>query len=121
MPRSRDDDDPWKTTVEKVTSGLHADRRDQSEPTQSPQSDPRGPSGRPMKKSPKGALERYVVPNARRGGWDVIKPESSRSSGHFTTQEAAVARARDIVSRQGGGEVVIRSKDGRIRDTRRQG
>lgn len=59
---------------------------------------------------------RHVVPNPE-GGWDVKKPGSSRSSGHSRTQQEAVDRARSIVENQGGGEVRIHGRDGRIRDS----
>jgi len=59
---------------------------------------------------------RHVVPNPK-GGWDVKKPGSSQSIKHTDTQQQAVDRAREIVSNQGGGEVRIHGKDGRIRDS----
>jgi hypothetical protein len=59
---------------------------------------------------------RHVVPNPE-GGWDVKKPGSIRSSGHAKTQEEALNRAREIVKNQGGGEVRIHGRDGRIRDS----
>jgi hypothetical protein len=60
--------------------------------------------------------ERHVVRNPD-GGWDVKKPGSERSSGHTNTQGQAIDRAREIVHRGGGGEVVIHGRDGRIRDS----
>lgn len=59
---------------------------------------------------------RHVVPNPE-GGWDVKKPGSNRSSSHTKTQQEAVDRAREIVKNQGGGEVRIHGKDGKIRDS----
>lgn len=60
--------------------------------------------------------ERHVVRNPD-GGWDVKEPGSDRSSGHTNTQDQAIDRAREIVHRSGGGEVVIHRRDGRIRDS----
>jgi len=60
--------------------------------------------------------ERHVVPNSG-GGWDVKKPNASRASSHHDTQAQAEARAKGIVARAGGGEVVIHGADGRIRDS----
>ena len=60
--------------------------------------------------------ERHVVSNPD-GGWDVRKPHADRSSGHFDTQADAEARAREILTGIGGGEVVIHRPDGRIRDS----
>lgn len=62
------------------------------------------------------ATRRHVTPNPR-GGWDVKKPGGTRSSGHFGTQGEAIDRARRIVSHEGGGEVRIHGRDGRIRDS----
>jgi hypothetical protein len=57
-----------------------------------------------------------VVPNPA-GGWDVVKPNGDRASGHFDTQQAAMDRGREIVGNSGGGELVIHGTDGRIRDS----
>jgi uncharacterized protein YdaT len=59
---------------------------------------------------------RHVVPNPK-GGWDVKKPGASRASAHTDTQKEGVARAKDIVSNAGGGEVRIHGRDGKIRDS----
>ena len=58
---------------------------------------------------------RHVVPNG--DGWKVVKPGATRPSATAPTQRAAEARAKDIVGRAGGGEVVIHRPDGRIRDS----
>ena len=60
--------------------------------------------------------ERHVVPNPG-GGWDVRAPGADRASAHVETQSAGIDRAREIVRNTGGGEVVIHSRDGRIRDS----
>jgi uncharacterized protein YdaT len=59
--------------------------------------------------------ERHVVPSE--DGWDVRAPGARRASSHHHTQTEAIDRARNIVSRSGGGEVVIHRQDGRIRDS----
>ncbi|PKZ64057.1 hypothetical protein CYJ73_18075 [Gordonia terrae] len=59
---------------------------------------------------------RHVVPNDK-GGWDVKKPGSERSSAHADTQKAAITRAKEIVGNAGGGEVRIHGRDGRIRNS----
>lgn len=64
----------------------------------------------------KGNERRHVVANPE-GGWDVKKPGSSRASVHTNTQGEAVNRAREIVRNQGGGEVRIHGRDGKIRDS----
>ncbi|TXR51557.1 DUF2188 domain-containing protein [Quadrisphaera setariae] len=64
----------------------------------------------------KGNANRHVVANPN-GGWDVKKPGSSKAGAHADTQADAIARARTIVSNNGGGEVRIHGRDGRIRDS----
>ena len=59
---------------------------------------------------------RHVVPNPK-GGWDIKKPGARRVSDHLDTQREAVSRAKTIVSNDGGGEVRIHGRDGRIRDS----
>jgi hypothetical protein len=62
---------------------------------------------------------RHVVPNSKRGGWDVVKEGSQRASAHADTQKAAEARAKEIVEKtsRGNGEVIVHKKDGTIRDS----
>ena len=60
--------------------------------------------------------DRHVVPNPD-GGWDVRKRDASRSSSHHDTQADAIDRGRQIVGNQGGGELYIHGRDGRIRDS----
>lgn len=59
---------------------------------------------------------RHVVPNDK-GGWDVKKPGSERSSAHAGTQKAAITRAKEMVGNAGGGEVRIHGRDGRMRNS----
>ncbi|MBF4619498.1 DUF2188 domain-containing protein [Clavibacter sp. VKM Ac-2873] len=63
--------------------------------------------------------DRHVVPNADRGGWDVVKEGHQRASAHAPTQKAAEKRAKEIVEKsgKGNGEVVIHGKNGQIRDS----
>jgi hypothetical protein len=62
--------------------------------------------------------DRYVVQNENRGGWDVVKENRQRSSGHFDTQKEAIARAKEIVNNSGAGkgDVRIQGRDGKFRD-----
>lgn len=59
---------------------------------------------------------RHVNPNPD-GGWDINKPGASRSSGHFETQGEAIDRAREILRREGGGELTIHDRHNKIRDS----
>lgn len=58
---------------------------------------------------------RHVVPTEQ--GWSVAKPGAGRPSSTHATQSEAEKRAKEIVRRSGGGEVVIHGRDGRIRDS----
>lgn len=58
---------------------------------------------------------RHVVP--REDGWAVVRPGAGRASGVFPTQREAEIRAKEIVGREGGGEVRIHNREGRIRDS----
>ncbi len=66
--------------------------------------------------SPKGPERRIVQPNPERG-WDVVKPGAKRASAHADTQAAAMQRGREILGNLGGGELTIKGKDGKIRDS----
>ena len=58
---------------------------------------------------------RHVVPRDNR--WAVVKPGSDRVSALADTQRQAMDRAREILSNDGGGELVIHRPDGKIRDS----
>ena len=61
--------------------------------------------------------DRYVVPNSDRGGWDVVKEGHRRASAHATTKAEAISRGRDIIRGQGGGELRIANKQGKLIDS----
>lgn len=58
---------------------------------------------------------RHVVPHE--GGWAVRKPGASRASVVSRTQHDAIDRARGILQNDGGGELTIHDRHGRIRDS----
>lgn len=60
--------------------------------------------------------ERHVTPRDD-GRWEVVSPGSQKPSAVTDTQADAINRAREIVHKAGGGEVVIHGRDGRIRDS----
>lgn len=60
--------------------------------------------------------KRIVAPRPD-GKWEVTKPGSERASGVFDRQSDAIDRGREIVGNTGGGELQIRGRDGRIRDS----
>ena len=61
--------------------------------------------------------DRYVQPNRKRGGWDVVKERHQRASAHTATREQAINRARQIIRNQGGGEIRIKSERGQLIDS----
>ncbi|MGE0065720.1 MAG: DUF2188 domain-containing protein [Solirubrobacterales bacterium] len=61
--------------------------------------------------------DRYVVPNSERGGWDVVKEDHQRASAHARTKAEAIDRGREIVKGQGGGELRIANKKGKLIDS----
>jgi hypothetical protein len=60
---------------------------------------------------------RYVQPSKKDGGWEILKEGHRRATAHAATQEQAVAQARTLARREGGGEVRIRDRTGKISDT----
>ncbi len=60
---------------------------------------------------------RRIVSPDPAGGYRIDAPGGQRASGKTATQRAAEKRAKDIVRNLGGGEVTLRGKDGRIKDS----
>jgi hypothetical protein len=58
-----------------------------------------------------------IIQKSDRGGWDVVKPGAQRASAHADTQKQAMDRGREILKKAGGGELVIKDTQGRIRDS----
>lgn len=62
--------------------------------------------------------DRYVVPNfGREGDWDVVKEGHKRASAYAPPKAGAISRGRDIVRGQGGGELRITNKQGKLIDS----
>lgn len=59
------------------------------------------------------AKSTHVVPNSQKGGWDIKQSGFQRSSGHFSTKQDAIDRARELSQNQ-RTELVIHNKDGKI-------
>lgn len=49
------------------------------------------------------------------GMWEVRKPGAGRPSAVTRTQAEGIARAREILGNEGGGEMQVRALDGTIR------
>lgn len=48
------------------------------------------------------------------GHWSVKKTGAERASGNFSTKAAAVTSAKKLVTKDGGGELIVHGKDGRV-------
>ncbi len=59
------------------------------------------------------ATTRDVKQNAA-GGWDVLREGDRRAAVTARTKERALARARELVRREGGGEVRVINGSGKI-------
>ncbi len=60
--------------------------------------------------------QRIVQPRPD-GRWEVVAPGHQRASVVTNTQQQAVDAARPIVANSGGGELRIKGRDGRLRDS----
>ncbi|MFD9664877.1 DUF2188 domain-containing protein [Rhodococcus sp. NPDC059968] len=56
-----------------------------------------------------------VVQRRDDSSWEVRKPGSNRASAVTGTQAEGISRAREILGKDGGGEMQVRGKDGTIR------
>ena len=56
---------------------------------------------------------RYVVKNEN-GGWDVVKEGNRRASARTKTKTEAIKAAKVLTRREGGGEVRILGRTGKI-------
>jgi Uncharacterized protein conserved in bacteria (DUF2188) len=63
------------------------------------------------------ANDRYVVPNTRNGGWDIIKEGHRRATGHAKTKTEAITNARKAVRNDGGGELRIVNRSGKLTES----
>jgi hypothetical protein len=60
---------------------------------------------------------RYVQPNMSDGGWEVLKEGHRRATIHTATQEQAVAQARTLARREGGGKISVLDRTGKVSNT----
>lgn len=63
------------------------------------------------------ANDRYVVPNSREGGWDIVKEGHRRATGYAKTKQEAIAHARQAVRKDGGGELRIVNRAGKLTES----
>lgn len=55
----------------------------------------------------------HVVPNSKKGGWDVKSAGSKKAVKNHSTKDKAVSHGRQV-SKNKSGELVIHKKDGSI-------
>lgn len=58
-----------------------------------------------------------IVQRRPDGQWEVVAPGHKRASAVTGTQAEAINAARPILQNSGGGELRIKGKDGRFRDS----
>ncbi len=56
---------------------------------------------------------RYVQETTE-GGWDVVKEGHVRATAHGATKRDAMRAARELVRNDGGGEVLVLNRSGKI-------
>jgi hypothetical protein len=61
------------------------------------------------------AADRWVVEYPD-GGWAVERENRERVSDILPTQAEAIERGHEIVRNAGGGELIVKGRDGQIRD-----
>ena len=66
-----------------------------------------------MAKPPKRTVV-HVVPNKKKGGWDVEKAGGKRPSGHADKKTDAVALGKEIAKKAPLGQIKIHKQDGKI-------
>lgn len=56
----------------------------------------------------------YHVIAKSSGEWSVKRAGADRATGNYASKKTAVTTARELVSKSGGGELIIHEKDGRV-------
>lgn len=57
---------------------------------------------------------RNVQPSKRLGGWEIVRAGSRRPSAFDDTKAGAVRTAKELVRKEGGGEVRIKNDLGKV-------
>ena len=58
-----------------------------------------------------------IVQQRPDGRWEVVAPHHQRASTVTDTQQQAIDAARPMLANSGGGELRIKGRDGRLRDS----
>jgi putative intracellular protease/amidase len=59
---------------------------------------------------------RYVKKAASGRGWDVVREGHRRATAHGATKADAVETARELIRQEGGGEIRILNRTGKVVD-----
>lgn len=65
------------------------------------------------------ATTRYVKKASSGRGWDVVKEGHRRATAHGATKAKALKTARDLVRQEGGGEIRVLNRTGKVVDASR--
>lgn len=49
------------------------------------------------------------------GTWENKRNDAERASSTHSTQQAAIAKAKELLQKQGGGELITKGVDGKVR------
>ncbi len=60
---------------------------------------------------------RRIVQQRDDNRWEVKAPQADRASSTHDSQSDAINRTRQILQNDGGGELTIKGRDGKIRDS----
>lgn len=61
---------------------------------------------------------RYVKRKATGRGWDIVKEGHRRATAHGATKADAIETARKLLLQEGGGEVQVLNRSGKVVDER---
>jgi hypothetical protein len=61
--------------------------------------------------------KRYVQPSKTDAGWEVLKEGHRRATVHAPTRAQAMAQARTLTRRDGGGEIRVRDRTGKVSES----
>lgn len=62
---------------------------------------------------------RYVKKATSGSGWDVVKEGHRRATAHGATKADAVRTARKLIRQEGGGEIRVMNRTGKVVDASR--
>jgi hypothetical protein len=61
--------------------------------------------------------DRWIIPSGSGDGWDIVKEGHRRATGHAQTKAGAISSASSMLRNDGGGELRILNRAGKITDS----